>query len=129
MEEDPDSRPRIVVVGPCAAGKNTLVGNLRPRGYDIRSCAQEHSYVPDLWQRFDKADVLIYLDAQLPTIARRQQRSDWTQDRLDTQRGRLAHARAHCDFYLATDSLAREEVAAQVQRFLEGRGIPAEAEK
>jgi chloramphenicol 3-O-phosphotransferase len=120
---------RVVVVGPCAAGKTTLVGNLRPRGYDVRSCAQEHSYVPDLWQRFAGTDVLIYLDAQLPAISRRQQRSDWTQEQLDTQRERLAHARTHCDFYLATDSLTREEVAARVQRFLQERGIPARAEE
>jgi GTPase SAR1 family protein len=126
MAQSSDSSLRIVVVGPCAAGKTTLVGNLRPRGYDIRSCAQEHSYVPDLWQRFAKADVLVYLDAELLTIARRQQRTDyWTQERLDTQRERLTHARAHCDFYLATDHLTREEVAARVQRFLEDGGIPA----
>jgi deoxyadenosine/deoxycytidine kinase len=112
---------RIVVVGPCAAGKSTLVANLRPRGHDIRSCVQEHSYMPDLWERFSKADVLIYLDAELPTIARRQRRSDWTQERLDVQRERLAHAREHCDFYLATDNLAREEVAECVEAFLRGR--------
>jgi deoxyadenosine/deoxycytidine kinase len=115
--------PRIVVVGPCAAGKSTLVANLRPKGYDIRSCVQEHSYMPDLWKRFSKADVLIYLDAQLPTIARRQQRGDWTQERLDVQRGRLAHARDHCDLYLATDSLTSGEVAECVEGFLRGRRI------
>ena len=67
--------------------------------------------MPDLWKRFSKADVLIYLDAQLPTVARRQRRGDWTQERLDVQRERLAHARDHCDLYLATDSLTSGEVA------------------
>jgi shikimate kinase len=115
--------PRIVVVGPCAAGKSTLVGNLRPEGFDIRSCVQEHSYMPDLWRRFSKADVLIFLDAELPTIARRQQRSDWTQERLDEQYRRLAHARAHCDLYVATDDLTREEVAERVRGFLRSTQI------
>jgi hypothetical protein len=117
------SCPRIVVVGPCAAGKSTLVGNLRPKGYDIRSCVQEHSYMPDLWRRFSRADVLIFLDAQLSTIARRQGRSDWTQERLDVQRHRLAHARKHCDYYLQTDDLTREEVAERVEASLRGMRI------
>ncbi len=123
MRETASACPRIVVVGPCAAGKSTLVANLRPRGYDIRSCVQEHSYMPDLWTRFSKADVLIFLDAQLPTIARRQQRSDWTQERLEVQQQRLAHARAHCDLCLATDDLTREEVSERVEVFLRGRQI------
>lgn len=118
MDDQGAQGPRIVVVGPCAAGKTTLVSNLQPKGYNIRSCVQEHSFTPDLWRRFSKADVLVFLDAQLSTIGRRQRRSDWTQSRLDAQRGRLAHARAHCDFYLATDDLTREQVATRVVAFL-----------
>jgi chloramphenicol 3-O-phosphotransferase len=120
-EESPGRR--VVVVGPCAAGKTTLVDNLRPMGYDIRSCVQEHSFTPDLWKRFSKADVLVFLDVDLATIAERQRRSDWTQGRLDAQRQRLAHARAHCDFYLVTDSLTREQVADKVETFLRAQGI------
>ena len=115
--------PRIVVVGPCAAGKTTLVSILRPKGYDIRSCVQEHSFTPALWKSFSKADVLVYLDAALATIAQRQHRSDWTQTRLDGQHKRLSHARAHCDLYLPTDDLAREEVAEAVDVFLRAHGI------
>ena len=115
---------RIVVVGPCAAGKSTLVGNLRPRGYAIRTCAQEHSHVQQLWLKYCRADVLVYLDAGLETIARRQGRADWTQARLDEQHRRLADARQHCDFYLYTDGLSREEVADRVERFLNKAGIP-----
>ena len=74
MESDGTGQ-RVVVVGPCASGKTTLVDNLRPRGYEIKSCVQEHSFTPDLWKRFSKADVLVFLDAELPTIAERQQRS------------------------------------------------------
>lgn len=127
MEEDDERRPRLVVVGPCAAGKTTLVGNLRPKGYNIRLCTQEHSFVPDLWQRFSQADVLIFLDAELLTIARRQGRGDWTQAWLDEQRRRLAHARAHCDLYLPTDDLTREQVAERVELFLQGRDVIPEA--
>ena len=123
MDEPGEGGPRIVVVGPCAAGKTTLVNNLRPRGYHIKSCVQEHSFVPDLWKRFSKADVLVFLDAELQTIAQRQDRSDWTQLRLDGQRQRLAHARVHCDLYLRTDLLTREQVAEAVASFLSARDI------
>jgi GTPase SAR1 family protein len=123
MEDEDQPGPRIVVVGPCAAGKTTLVDNLRPQEYDIRSCAQEHSCVPRLWKKFCRADVLIYLDAELPTIARRQGRSDWTQSRLNQQRERLADARLHCDLYLRTDDMTRAQVAGAVDAFLRQRGV------
>lgn len=123
MDEDGPCRPRIVVVGPCAAGKSTLVSNLRRRGYTIHACGQEHSFVPQLWQRVSHADVLIFLDVTLPTVAQRQRRSDWTQADLDEQHRRLAHARAHCHLYLPTDNLTREQVAGRVADFLQERGI------
>ncbi|HEX5503007.1 MAG TPA: hypothetical protein VFW96_10315, partial [Thermomicrobiales bacterium] len=47
---DARAGPRVVVVGPCAAGKTTLVARLRARGHDAAVCAQEHSGVPYLWQ-------------------------------------------------------------------------------
>ena len=127
MGDEPGQAVRIVVVGPCAAGKSTLVDNLRPKGFDVRSCVQEHSGVPDLWRRFSRADVLIYLDASLVTIARRQQRDDWTAARLSAQRQRLSLARAQCDLYLATDDLTRAEVAEQVEEYLLRRGITPRA--
>jgi guanylate kinase len=123
MDDEGEHRPRIVVVGPCAAGKTTLVGNLRSQGYNIKSCAQEHSFAPQLWKQFSKAEILVFLDADLPTIARRQNRSDWTQARLDAQRQRLSHARQHCDLYLHTDDLTREQVAVAVEAFLHTRGV------
>ena len=112
-----------MVVGPCAAGKTTLVGNLRRLGYNIHSCAQEHSSVPELWKKRCRADVLVHLDAELETIAQRQNRTDWTAARLDAQRRRLADARQHCDLYLRTDELTREQVAAAVGVFLRKRGV------
>ena len=122
-QEGQGDRRRIVVVGPCASGKSTLVGNLRPKGYMIRNCAQEHSHVPQLWLKYCRADVLIYLDAGLETIGRRQGRSDWTQTRLDEQHRRLADARRHCDLYLYTDEWSREQVADRVEMFLTEAGM------
>ncbi|MBN1579063.1 MAG: hypothetical protein JXA89_00055 [Anaerolineae bacterium] len=123
MDDDDGHHLQIVVVGPCAAGKSTLVNNLGSCGFNIKACTQEHSFVPQLWKKFSHADILIYLDADLPTIALRQNRSDWTQQRLAEQQQRLSHARAHCDFYLKTDELTREQVADSVEAFLKTRGI------
>ncbi|MCD6290228.1 MAG: hypothetical protein J7M34_06960, partial [Anaerolineae bacterium] len=103
----------IKVVGPCAAGKTTLVGRLRAAGYDAHHCLQEHSYVPDMWQRVNPPDVLIFLDARLDTLKRRRPRPDWSPELLAEQQRRLAHARAHCDLYLATDDLTPEQVYAR----------------
>ncbi len=41
---------KIVVVGPCAAGKSTLVETLQVRGYDAHVSGQEHSAIASLWQ-------------------------------------------------------------------------------
>jgi nicotinamide riboside kinase len=114
--------PRVVVVGPDAAGKTELVKRLRALGYNARSCAQDHSYVPDMWQRIARPDFLIYLDARLETIGRRRA-IDWGQGRLDKLNARLAHARAHCDLYLPTDDLAPPEVVDRVQTALSRAGI------
>ncbi|RME51314.1 MAG: hypothetical protein D6796_01210 [Caldilineae bacterium] len=116
----PSPSPRIAVVGPCGAGKTTLVQRLRPEGYNIRSVAQEHSYVPDMWRRVAPTDILIYLDATLETIARRRG-VRWQQKHLDALNHRLRHARAHADFYLPTDDLSPDEVARRVRDFLRAR--------
>ena len=121
--------PRVVVVGPDAAGKTELVKRLRALGYNARSCAQDHSYVPDMWRRIAKPDFLVYLDVRLDTIARRRA-IDWGQERLDKLNVRLAHARAHCDLYLPTDDLERSEVVDRVRTALHKVGIdPYSGEK
>jgi hypothetical protein len=117
-----DESPRVVVVGPDAAGKTELTKRLRTLGYNARSCAQDHSYVPDMWQRISKPDFLVYLDAQLETIARRRT-IDWGQKRLDKLNARLAHARAHCNLYLPTDDLEPPEVVDRVRAALSTAGI------
>jgi len=111
---------RILIVGPCASGKTTLERRLARLGYDAHSCAQEHSYVPTMWSLVNKPDVLIFLDAQLSTIVQRSA-DYWDEAYLQKLRHRLRHARTHCDFYLATDDLAKDEVLKLVVKFLESR--------
>ncbi|HEY83999.1 MAG TPA: hypothetical protein G4N96_02630 [Chloroflexi bacterium] len=110
---------RIAVVGPCAAGKSSLVKRLRAAGYNIRAVSQEHSYVPDMWRRVSPTDILIYLDANIESITRRRKIS-WGQERLDALNHRLRHARAHADFYLPTDGLSFEEVVERITAFVKG---------
>jgi chloramphenicol 3-O-phosphotransferase len=117
-----EEEPRVVVVGPDAAGKSTLVMRLRALGYNARACAQDHSYVPDMWRRLSQPDFLVFLDARLETIAQRRD-IDWGQQRLDVLLARLAHARAHCDLYLPTDDLTPSEVMGQVRAALSAAGI------
>ena len=119
MNWEPHRQFHIVIVGPCAAGKTTLVHGLWAQGFaKARVVAQEHSGVSDLWKTRGQPDVLIYLDAKLDTIAVRQQRSDWTTDYLTEQQRRLQSARAGCDVYLPTDDLTIEEVLEQVVHYL-----------
>jgi ABC-type cobalamin/Fe3+-siderophores transport system ATPase subunit len=112
-----DELVRIAVVGPCAAGKSTLVAALRARGYAARCVAQEHSYVPDMWRRISRPDILIYLDATLETIACRR-RIGWGPAYLETLNHRLRHARANADIYLMTDGLLPDQVMAEALGFL-----------
>jgi deoxyadenosine/deoxycytidine kinase len=119
---------RIKIVGPCASGKSVLADRLRTLGYDARSAAQDHSYVPDMWQRINPPDLLIYLDVSLTEAHRRGRRGrGWDQAYLDEQHHRLRHARAHCDLYLGTDGLTETEVLDRVRVFLESRRAGHEA--
>lgn len=112
----------IVIVGPCAAGKTTLAQGLRARGYAARQIAQEHSYVPDMWRRLSRPEVLIFLDASYATCTARK-RLNWTPADYGEQRRRLAHAREHCHIYIDSDRLTPEEVLAAVTEALpKGRG-------
>jgi GTPase SAR1 family protein len=110
----------LVVVGPCAAGKTTLVKGLIAQGYaDARLVVQEHSGVHDLWARRGPPDALIYLDVQVATMNRRQGRTDWTDEARAEQLLRLASARRECGFYLPTDDLTILQVLGTVVQFLE----------
>jgi len=119
-------KSKITVVGVCSSGKSTLVSNLKEDGYDARAVAQEHSYVPHLWQ-LSRPDVLVYLDASLHSI-RERRRAKWRQPMLDEEHRRLAHAREHCDLYIPTDGLLPEDVAARVVNYLYNRNTKAQVQ-
>ncbi len=110
---DPSSSLRIAIVGPCGAGKSTLARGLRLKGWQARAIAQEHSYVPSMWRRVTKPDLLIYLDASYDTCTRRR-RLSWLPQEHAEELKRLAHARQHCDLYVATDGLTADGVTAHV---------------
>jgi predicted ATPase len=121
LDEDAHRQLDIVVVGPCAAGKTTLVKGLIAQGYaGARLVVQEHSGVRNLWARRGRPDALIYLDAQVATMNRRQGRTDWTDEARAEQLLRLESARCECDVYLPTDDLTIVQVLEAVVRFLEG---------
>lgn len=116
-----DGRParpvKIGVVGPCAAGKSTLIARLRAAGYTCKHIAQEHSYVKDMWRRLAHPDLLVYLQVSYPlTLERR--RLDWNEDEYQEEIRRLAHAHQHADLIIDTDPLSPEQVAEQVLSYL-----------
>jgi deoxyadenosine/deoxycytidine kinase len=100
--------PLIAVVGPCAAGKTTLVDGLREHGYTARQIAQEHSYVPQMWQLLTKPDILIYVDASYKSCTERKELT-WSQKDYEQQVERLAHAREHADIFLDTEGIDAQE--------------------
>lgn len=110
---------RVAVVGPCASGKSTLVEALRAAGYDARHPAQEHSYVPDMWQRLVDPDVLIYLDLSHEAYRARRPKDDAGPEYLDMQRARLAHARTRADLVIDTSGMTAEAVGEHVLSVLE----------
>lgn len=108
---------KVGIVGPCASGKTTLTTGLKGCGFDARPIAQEHSYVPYMWQRLTNPDILIYLSVSYSlTIERR--RLDWTYKEYDEQLHRLRHAREHADLYIDTDRQTPQEVLDQALSFL-----------
>lgn len=106
----------IAVVGPCASGKSTLVTKMRNLDIPTRMPAQEHSYVPDMWDRIVHPEVLIFLDADDETL--RQRRSGLTDEYLTRERDRLAHARKHADLVIDTSDLTPDEVLERVRAWL-----------
>jgi pantothenate kinase len=115
----------IGVVGPCCAGKSTLVQSLAARGCDVRHIAQEHSYAPKMWQIIGKADLLIFLDVSYE-VAQRRRWMDWLPRDLDEQHHRLRDAHLNCDLYVDTNPLSAEEVFDVVFPFISSHvNLPA----
>lgn len=110
---DPDLRPvgppRVAVIGPCGAGKSTLVNALRDAGVDAHVTAQEHSMIPDLWSR-KHPDLLLYLDVDFETVRARRGGS-WLPAIHAAQIERLASARKQADLELSTVVLTADETA------------------
>jgi cytidylate kinase len=108
----------IGVVGPCGAGKSSLVTGLNRHGYTVRHIAQEHSYVPDMWERMTNPDILIYLKVSYEnTVVRR--KLDWTIEEYTEQLQRLKHAIQHADLVVDTNPITVEEVLSTVISYLE----------
>jgi dephospho-CoA kinase len=119
-----DLKMLVGVVGPCGAGKSSLVAGLKHRDYQIRHIAQEHSYVPDMWKRLTKPDILIYLDVSYEnTIIRR--KLDWTFVEYSEQLQRLRHAKQHADLYLDTNTMQLEDVIQHVDQFVQSMMTPS----
>lgn len=107
----------------CGSGKSTLVAGLRPYGIQIKHIAQEHSYVPTMWQRLVNPNLLIFLDCSYAVTMQRRN-LDWREDEYQEQHHRLRHAREHANFYLHTDSMNQQQVLQAVLDFLQSNGIP-----
>ena len=115
---EPASKPLIGVVGPCGSGKSTLIAGLARQGYRCRHIAQEHSYVPAMWQIISKPDILIYLGASFPVSTRRR-KLDWQEKDYQEQLRRLAHAREHAHLIVNTDDMTAEQVLLTTLHFLQ----------
>lgn len=112
---------KIGIVGPCTAGKSTLIKRLDGQ-YNVilRHIAQEHSYVQNMWQRISQPDWLVFLDVSYP-VSMQRKKLNWTLAEYQEQQRRLQHALQHADFYLMTDDLTPEEVAGKVAEFIKNK--------
>jgi thymidylate kinase len=107
----------IGIVGPCAAGKSTLIEKLTELGITAKHIAQEHSFVPDMWKRLTSPDILIFLDVSFDESMNRR-KQDWALKDYNEQHRRLRHARQHANFYLNTTDLSPEDVLHTVLKFI-----------
>lgn len=108
---------RIGIVGPCSAGKTSLVDGLTRHGIDAHHIAQEHSFVPYMWQRISRPDILIFLDVSF-SVSQQRRSLNWKFSDFEEQQKRLAHARLHADLTINTDDLSIIEILNTVLIFL-----------
>ena len=112
-----NSELKIGIVGPCSSGKTSLVNGLIKYGINARHIAQEHSYVPYMWQRISKPDILIFLDVSFP-VSQLRRPLNWNYSDFEEQQKRLAHARQYADLIVITDELSIAEILSTVLDFL-----------
>src|SRR5215212_1848718 len=108
---------KIVVVGPCAAGKSTLVSALRALGYDAHVSGQEHSEIATLWQH-SQPDVLIALEVEIRAVRGRRSGS-WPEWLHDVQVRRLAAALRAANLVIDTTGLSPQSVVDRVVAYLQ----------
>lgn len=108
----------IGIVGPCSAGKSTLIVALREHGIQAHHIAQEHSKVQDMWLRMVHPDILIYLDVSYE-VSMQRRLLDMTHKEFAEQVDRLRHAREHADLYIPTDDLTSSEVFVRVKKYID----------
>jgi deoxyadenosine/deoxycytidine kinase len=117
-----NTQKKIGIVGPCAAGKSTLIDGLIKLGFEAKHIAQEHSYAPAMWQKITQPDLLIYLDVSFETSMQRR-KLNWTEEEFKEQIRRLKHAQEHAHFYIQTDAFTPGEVLDSVLRFLKEQNL------
>ena len=118
--EKPSDPRRIVVIGPCAAGKTTLATRLRELGYDARVSGQEHSEIVNLWARLEP-HVLIGLRIGLETLRGRRS-ATWSDRIYARQLERLRPGYEHADLVIDADANDEAAVLATVVSWLQRRG-------
>lgn len=110
------------VVGPCSAGKSTLIDRLQEKGYQCRHIAQEHSYVPDMWFKLVNPRLLIYLDVTY-SVSMQRKKLNMNENEFEQQKERLLHAHQNADLYIQTDNLSPDEVFQITLEHLEEKKI------
>jgi energy-coupling factor transporter ATP-binding protein EcfA2 len=115
----PTELRKIVVVGPCAAGKSTLVTALRGLGYDAHVSGQEHSEISMLWQH-SHPDVLIALEVDISAVRDRRGGS-WPEWLHDRQVRRLAAASRAADLAIDTTAISPQTLVDRVVAYLQRR--------
>jgi hypothetical protein len=113
--------PRIVVVGPCASGKSSLVDALRARGYDAHVSAQEHSAIASLWQH-TRPDIVIALEVDISAVHTRRG-DDWPEWLHDVQVQRLQSASVAADLTIDTTDLDQDGVIDRAVAYLAARAV------
>lgn len=119
MDSDP-SYPLIGVVGPCGAGKSTLIAGLEKHGYRCRHIAQEHSFAKQMWKIITKPDILIFLECSYENSTKRR-KLNWMPADHEEQLRRLSHAYENADFIIDTNTADESGVLAQALAYLKDR--------